>query len=72
MMPDLNKMIQRHTGQANDVILNPSPRDALNIVEAIGSGLCKIGLTCQDAVEYDENGRMHTLGSLDFEPLPGL
>ena len=67
MMPALNKMIQGQTGQQNDVVLNPAPRDVLKIVEAIGSsGLCKIGVTCQDAVEYDEDGRMQTLGRLDL------
>ena len=67
MMPALNKMIQGQTGQENDVVLNPAPRDVLRIVEAIGSsGLCKIGVTCQDAVEYDEDGRMRTLGSLEL------
>jgi hypothetical protein len=66
MMPALNKMIQGQTGQQNDVVLNPAPRDVLKIVEAIDSALCKIGVTCQDAVEYDEDGRMQTLGSLDL------
>ena len=67
MMPALNKMIQGQTGQENDVVLDPAPRDVLRIVEAIGSsGLCKIGVTCQDAVEYDEDGRMQTLGSLEL------
>ena len=66
MMPDLNKMIQGQTGQQNDVVLNPAPRDVLKIVEAIDSKLCKIGVTCQDAVEYDEDGRMRTLGRLDL------
>ena len=67
MMPALNKMIQGQTGQENDVVLDPAPRDVLKIVAAIGSsGLCKIGVTCQDAVEYDEDGRMQTLGRLDL------
>ena len=71
MMPALNKMIQGQTGQENDVVLNPAPRDVLRIVEAIGSsGLCKIGVTCQDAVEYDEDGRMQTLGTVKRVSVP--
>ena len=50
-LPAINAAIQEQTGQTHNVLLNPQPHEIDGLVQALGPGLSKIGITVQDCLD---------------------
>ena len=50
-LPAINAAIQEQTGQSHNVLLNPQPHEIEGLVQALGPGLSKIGITAQDCLD---------------------